>query len=325
VARTAALLSLALPGLALFPLHCFAEPLPVSDQNPLLNGFNLSAAVLARLNANEQWSFESTFSWANSAVVQTNARESLVVDAETRELRLIAQRGLSNGYAVRVQLPYRHTTAGNLDGFIDSWHDLFGLPEGARPSLPEDSLRLFYRRDAVTQFNSGSSAQGIGDASIEAGKSLVSTDRTVVAAWLGLKLPTGDAGDFTGSGSLDGRATIAAEHRFADRWEIFGQAGVTRLGNGDRLSRQQRDWAWSASAGVSARAIGDLTLTVQVDAHSAVFDTSGLDFIGDAVLLSLGGSYEFSNDWILTLGVAEDVAVESAPDVTFLFGLKKAY
>jgi hypothetical protein len=315
----------ALIGLALFPLYSSADPLPVSDQNPLLSGFNASASFPARLNADGEWSVESNFSWANSALVETNDRESLIVDAETRELRVIAQRGLPDGYAVRVQLPYRHTTAGTLDGFIDDWHELFGLPEGARPSLPEDSLRIFYRRDGEVQLNAGSSRQGIGDASIEIGKSLVSADRTSVAAWFGLKLPTGDADDFTGSGSVDANASIAAEHRFADRWQVFGHAGVTWLGEGDRFARQQREWMWLASAGISARAIGNLTLTVQVDAHSALFDTNDLDFLGDAVLLSVGGSYEFTSDWNLTLGVSEDIAVESSPDVTFIVAVRKTF
>jgi hypothetical protein len=320
VARFAAFLSL-----ALFSVHSFAEPLPASDQNPLLSGFNPSASFPSRPNAEGRWSIESTFSWANSALVETNARESLIVDAETRELRLIAQRGLPHGYAIRVLLPYRRTTAGTLDSFIDEWHELFGLPEGARPSLPEDSLRIFYRRDGLSQLNARSSAQGIGDASVEIGKSLVSADRTAVAAWFGLKLPTGNAAKFTGSGSVDASASLSAEHRFADRFEVFGQVGLTWLSEGDRLSRQQREWMWSASAGVSARAIGNLSLTGQVDAHSAVFDTNHLNFLGDAVVLSVGGSYAFSSGWNLTLGVSEDIAVETAPDVTFLVGLKKTY
>jgi hypothetical protein len=320
VARPTALFSL-----ALFPLYCCAEPLPVGDQNPLLSGFSSSAPLVAGLNANGEWSIESTFAWANSALLETSTRESLVVDAETRELRLIAQRGLPHGYAIRVQLPYRQTTAGALDGFIDNWHDLFDLPEGARPSLPQDSLRLFYRRDGRIQLDAGSSMQGVGDVSIELGKSMIAAERSAITAWLGLKLPTGDAGDFTGSGNFDANVSIAAEHRFADRWQVFGQAALSWLGEGNRLSEQQRDWMWSATAGLSARAIGNLTLTAQLDAHSAVFETNDLDFLGDAVLLSLGGSYEFSSGWKLTLGVSEDIAVESAPDVTFLLGLKKTY
>jgi Protein of unknown function (DUF3187) len=62
-----------------------------------------------------------------------------------------------------------------------------------------------------------------------------------------------------------------------------------------------------------------------VDAHSAVFDSNDVDFLGDAVLLSVGGSYEFTSDWQLTLGVSEDIAVESSPDVTFVVAIRKTF
>jgi hypothetical protein len=257
--------------------------------------------------------------------MQANAHESLIADAETRELRFIAQRSFADHYALRLELPYRHTSAGSLDGFIDRWHDIFGLPEGARPSLPEDALRLFYRRDGSVRLDSSSAAmQGLGDVSIELGRTLISTQESAVTGWIGLKLPTGDAEDFTGSGSVDVDVTIAAQRRFAGRWQVFGQVAGTWLGDGDRLVELQRNWMWSASAGVSARAIGSLTLTLQVDAHSAVFD-SDLDFLGDAVALSIGGTYRFASDWQLALSVSEDIAVETTSDVVFLFELKKIF
>jgi Protein of unknown function (DUF3187) len=267
----------------------------------------------------------STFAWGSSAIMQTNSRETLIVDAETRELRLIAQRGLAERYALRIQLPYRHTSAGSLDGFIDRWHDTFGLPEGARPSLPEDALRLFYQRDGLVQLDSRATSQGIGDASVELGRAFLSGQHGAVAGWLGLKLPTGDADDFTGSGSVAVTATIAAERRFADRWQIYGQAAGTWMSEGNRLSDQQRHGMASASAGVSARTIGNLVLTAQLDAHTAVFETDNLQFLDDAVVLSVGGSYRFDSAWELTLGVSEDLAVDSSPDVVFLFDLKHSF
>jgi hypothetical protein len=320
VARTAWLTCFALLASSL----SHADPLAVADQNPLLSGFT-AAPLPARIDSQNSWSLEASFAWGSSAVMQANAHESLIADAETRELRFIAQRSFADHYALRLELPYRHTSAGSLDGFIDRWHDIFGLPEGARPSLPEDALRLFYRRDGSVRLDSSSAAmQGLGDVSIELGRTLISTQESAVTGWIGLKLPTGDAEDFTGSGSVDVDVTIAAQRRFAGRWQVFGQVAGTWLGDGDRLVELQRNWMWSASAGVSARAIGSLTLTLQVDAHSAVFD-SDLDFLGDAVALSIGGTYRFASDWQLALGVSEDIAVETTSDVVFLFELKKIF
>jgi hypothetical protein len=306
-------------------ITCLADPLPVSDQNPLLSGFAIPATLPTRLNPPGAWSFQTTFSWASNAIVQSSTNESLVVDAETKELRLVAQRGLGRELVLRVELPYRHTSGGSLDGFIDRWHDTFGLPEGARPTLPDDALRLLYVRDGAVLLDSRSTTQGVGDASVEVGRSLMSNDRSAVSAWLGLKLPTGDADDFTGSGSVDITLALAAEHRFGDRWQVFGQLAGTWLSEGDRLVRQQRDWVAAATAGISARTIGKLVLTAQIDAHTAVYDTNELDFLNDAVVLSVGGSYRFDSDWEIAVGVSEDIEVESAPDVVFLFDIKKTF
>jgi Protein of unknown function (DUF3187) len=140
-----------------------------------------------------------------------------------------------------------------------------------------------------------------------------------------LKLPTGDADQMTVSDSVDVTALIASDYELSDRWSVFGQAAVTWMSEGARFVSQQRDWAWSAMAGVNAQLFEQLTLTAQVDAHSAVFDTTGLEFLGRAVMLSVGGTYEFVSGWSLDLGVSEDIEVESAPDVVFLFGLKKTF
>jgi hypothetical protein len=306
-------------------LPCLADPLNVTDQNPLLSGFGLPAPLPSRLDAGQPWSLATNFSWANSAIAQSSARETLIIDAETRELRLTAQHVFTNGYALRVHLPYRTTSAGSLDSFIDDWHDAFGLPEGARRSFRKDSLRLQYRRDGENLINRRASSSGIGDLSIEVGRQIGTTDKGGIAAWLGANLPTGDADDFAGSGSLDATAAISADYRLNDRWTAFGQVGGTWLGDGDRMPKQQREWAAFATAGISARAIDNLNLTLQVDGHSALFDADELEFLGDALMLSFGGTYRFESKWALSLGLTEDISVESAPDVVFLFGLTRTW
>ncbi len=73
--------------------------------------------------------------------MQSQGDEALLVDAETREARVTLQRPVDGhgGFAWQLQLPYRYTGGGSLDSFIDSWHDTFGLPDGARSALPQRS------------------------------------------------------------------------------------------------------------------------------------------------------------------------------------------
>ena len=312
--------SISAPLLCLLGSLASAASLPVRDQNPLLAGFELPSVLPSQLPESGTWSFDTSFAWANTALVQVGPREQIIVDAETRELRLAFARSFDSGFTVRMELPFRETSGGSLDDFIDEWHEFFGLPEGARPTLDHDDLRLFYERDSATLINTRSRQSGIGDVSLQVGRRIGDGPFT---GWVGVKLPTGDADRFTGSGSIDAMAAIAVEHALADRYVVFAQAAGSWLGNGDRLSAQQKRLAWSGVAGLSARAIGNLKLTLQVDAHTAVFDTNE-DFLGDSVLLSIGGSYPIGNAWDLSFAVVEDIAVESAPDVTFLFQLKRA-
>ena len=312
------------PALALLLIStaAAADPFPARDLNPLLAGFGLPAALPARLPG-EAWSIAADLNWASVSVVQQAGTQQLIVDAETREARLTIGRSWTNGFAAQVQIPYRYTGGGVLDSAIDSWHDIFGLPEGTRALSPKDRVRIAYASGNTVVFDERSAQSGLGDISLDFGRSLSATTATAVAAWLSVKLPSGDAARFTGSGATDVSLAIAGDHRLGEDWSVFAQAGVAWLGAGERLSDRQRDFGWSALAGIGWRASRGLELKAQLDAHSAVFDEAALDFLGDAFVLSVGGDYRFASGWQLDVAVSEDIAVESASDVVFVFGLKK--
>ena len=277
----------------------------------------------ARLSG-ETWTLAADLNWASVSLVQRAGSEQLIVDAETREARVTIGRSWSSGFAAQVQIPYRYTGGGVLDSAIDSWHELFGLPQGSRAFSPQDRVRIAYASGNTVFFDVQSSQAGLADISLDFGRSLTSTAATAATAWLSIKLPSGDADRFTGSGATDVSLAIAAEQRLGENWSAFGQAGVAWLGEGERLPDQQRDFGWSALAGIGWRAWRGLELKAQLDAHSAVFDEADLDFLGDAFVLTVGGDYRFASGWQLDVAVSEDIAVESASDVVFVFGLKKA-
>jgi hypothetical protein len=268
------------------------------------------------------WSVAADFHWGSTAVVQSDANEALVVDAETRELRLTLQRALTERFALQLGAPYRYVGAGSLDGFIDDWHDAFGLPEGARPILPEDRLRLAYERDHVVLFDQAKTYEGLGDVSLDLGYQLQRDARAALSVWLSLELPTSDDALF-GNDGVDVSLIAAGERRWGERWSFFGQAGVTHLASATLLEAQQRDVVWSGLAGVGFRPLPALELKVQLDAHTAVFERTGLDYLGQAVVLTVGGALRLHSGWRLDVGVSEDIAVESAPDVVFLIGVSK--
>lgn len=300
-----------------------AGPFATRDQNPLLAGFGLPHSMPSQVSAAKEWQLSADFNWGSAAIVQSGERESLIVDAETRELRATLGRGFGERFAVQLHLPYRTTGAGTLDGFIDDWHGWFGLREGDRRQLPLDQYRISYERNGVTALDLRSSSSGLADISANIGYQIAADATTSLAGWLSVKLPTGDADELTGSGATDVSLVIAGERRLAAKWSTFGQLGATYLGEGDLLSRQQRSVVWSGMAGIGFELSKNFALKVQFDAHSAAFDATSLEFLGDTALLTVGGGYRFASGWQVDLGVSEDIVVEGSPDVVFVFGVGK--
>jgi hypothetical protein len=310
-------------ALLLISTAAAADPFPARDLNPLLAGFGLPAALPARLSG-EAWSIAADFNWASVSLVQQAGTQQLIVDAEMREARLTIGRSWPSGFAAQLQIPYRYTGGGVLDSAIESWHDIFGLPQGTRALSPKDRLRIAYASGNTVAFDERSSQSGLGDISLDFGRSLAATTSTAVTAWLSVKLPSGDADRFTGSGATDVSLAIAGDHRFGATLSVFGQAGVVWLGEGERLTDRQRDFGWSALAGIGWRVSRGWELKAQFDTHSAVFDAPDLDFLGEALVLTVGGDYRSVSGWQFDVAVSEDIVVESASDVVFVLGLKKA-
>ncbi len=300
-----------------------ADPFPTRDQNPLLAGYGIPHPFPARLAHAGEWTMATDLNWGNSALIQRTDDESLLVDAETRELRLTLGHALNDRWTVQLQLPYRYTGTGNLDSFIDGWHDFFGLPEGERPNLPRDRFRIAYERNGDLLIDRTAADEGIGDISADIGHQWISNPTTSVAAWVSFKLPSGDTDDLAGGDAVDVSFALAAEHRFGDRWSTFGQVALSFLGDRGRLPIQQRSVAWSGLAGAGIDVWRGLEFKLQFDGHSAVFDDTQLDYLGDSLSLTVGGAWKFENGWQIDFGVSEDIVVETAPDVVFVFGINR--
>jgi hypothetical protein len=302
-------------------------PFVVRDQNPLLAGFGLPTAMPYRLPL-KSFSGGVDLYWGSTALTQSRGDEALLVDAETREARLTLQGRFEvlnyREFAWQLQLPYRYTGGGSLDSFIDSWHDTFGLSEGARSALPRNQIGIAYTRAGTRQIDMVSSASGLGDIQVALGYELPTPSQYSLTAWLTIKLPTGDADKLTGSGGTDVSLLLAGRHGFGERWSVFGQAAATYLGDGDLLPDQQRSVVWSGMAGIGVETWRGLSLKAQIDAHSAAYD-SDLEFLSEAVVLTVGGDYSFESGWRLDLGVGEDIAVEHSPDVVFILGVKQSW
>ena len=196
-------------------------------------------------------------------------------------------------------MPWITHSGGFLDRTIDSWHEMFGLPEGIRPSLPTGDLQYVYMRDDVELFRLDSATQGLGDVRTSAALRLTGMDGTANGTLIDLtadvEWPTGDADQLTGSGGTD----LAAGMRLARPvsrpsepgsrlgWAING--GLVWPGDVDlplpppsaQILYYDASLAWAATQSVD--------LVLQAQGHSGNYQ-SDLKMLGSAALQFGGGA-----------------------------------
>jgi len=301
------------------PAH--ADPILTRNQHPLVALYGLPLPLAARLPGAGSGNIGATLNWSNIATTDTTDRRSYTLDGEVFEVRVQAEHAVGERYAVQGQLAWRQLSGGSLDSLVESWHDLFGMPNGSRGRLPEDALLVEYRAGESTLLRVEDDSSGLADLPLSVGYQLTASERGAVGTWLTLKVPTGRAEDLTGSGAVDVALSLAGERQLSDRWQLFGQANVAWLGQGDVLEDLQQDFAGSLLAGTTWKAWRGLDLTAQLEANTAVMDT-GTDLDGDAVVLTLGGRYRTNSGWVWDLGVSEDQLADASPDIVFLLAVR---
>jgi hypothetical protein len=302
-----------------------AEPFLTRNQSPLLALYGLPSPLPARLPAAGGGRFAAAVNWSNAAKVDSTGGATYTLDAEVFELRLHFDHAINERYAVHVELPWRQVSGGSLDSVIEDWHSVLGLPGGSRRRLPEDQLLIEYKQGDATVLRIEDSSSGIGDIPIALGYQLFATDQSALATWLTAKAPVGNVDDLTGSGAADVAATLAGLTRLNEHWQIFGQATVAWLGEGDLLPEMQQSFAWTLMGGLTWNAWRSLDVTAQVEANSKIFDGTDTEFDGDAIVLTVGGSWRTAGGWRWDFAVSEDLQTGASPDVAFNLAVSRNY
>ncbi len=311
-------------GLLLAALNAAAAPFPSTDQNPLLGGFSFSAP--AHLPPPRQTAAQLTLNWSSTAALQQSGADTLIVDAESREWRLGIERAPNERLVLRAELPYRSTSAGMLDSAIERWHDFFGLLNGDRSQLQRDRLRIDYRRSGNVRLDHhDTSLSAVGDLTLSAGWQIQAKEKSATSVWSAITLPTGDADKLTGTDTVTGTMAIAHSFTAGKHFELFGHAGVHFSDSDKPLPEHRKSMRWLAMVGTDYRITRELTFTLQLDGHGAPFESTGMDLMGEALILTFGGDYVFPSKWRLQIGVAEDIQVEASPDVTFTMSVGKRW
>lgn len=264
-----------------------------------------------------------TLDWSNEFFARSRGGEELTLDGETQRLAMRYRAGLAPvfGQALEwsLEVPLIFTGGGVMDGYIEGWHDVFGLPNANRDDFPQDDYRIRYVRDGVTLVDRSSGASGLAD--VRLGLGLALSERFTLRGLL--QLPTGDKNELTG-GHMGGALWVdyslpLSESRRAALLLSGGVAAQTTTGP---LADLQKPVVGLAGAVLILPLYRALDGVVQVNAHSKLYKSSKLDPLSRVgVPLAVGLRLPYQR-FVFDLAILEDPSVNASPDFGVLFGIK---
>ena len=330
-------------GLAMFllfvcSLPCLAEDMEITpfrtvNQSPLVQIFGMPSETSATVAMAGRTRISLTQDIASNYTVASNSSERIHLDGESYRWTLAARYGLTDRVEIGLDVPYLLSGGGFLDGFIIDWHKTFSLPQGGRDSAPKNKLQYNYTKNGRQVLNMDRSGSGIGDISLAGALKLYdikdgeSHDSIVLRT--AVKLPSGDSAQLRGSGSTDFAVYLCGSMNNFTEWGslgLFGSVGGMAMTKGNVLPDQQKKLAGFGSAGFGWGPTDWISFKFQLNANTPLYSGSSLaELSKSSLMLVVGGALKLPGTYLLDIGVSEDLAVATAPDVAFHLGLSKQF
>ncbi len=304
-------------------------PFMVGNQSPLVQIYGLPHDTGADIVAPGGVQVALLQDLSSNYAVGSSGREEITLDGEMYRVTVAARYGLSPRWEVGLELPYIVQGGGFLDGFIFGWHNTFGLPQGGRTTAPRNHLDYRYRKDGTTLLAVDHGTTGVGDLALTGGYQLVDESDSDSPARLALKgkikLPTGDSSSLGGSGGADGLVQLCGSRQWGS-FALYGSVGALVMSKGDVLGDQHNPLAGTGSLGVGWAPVSTISFKLQLNGTTPLYRDSALAEISSPTLiLTTGGTVRLPDDYLLDIGVVEDVAVSTAPDVSFHLGVSRRF
>ncbi|SNB47533.1 DUF3187 family protein [Geobacter sp. DSM 9736] len=307
-------------------------PFYTSNQSPIVQIFGLPAAESAILSPVGKGKGTLILDIANNFSVNRQGAEEILLDGESYRTTLALRYGIADRLEAGLDVPVVGHAGGIFDSFIEGWHEFFSLPEGGRKDEPRDRVLYRYQRGGENRLLNADSSFGIGDIRISGAWQLYNDRQQnprAVALRGSLKLPTGESGRLHGSGSTDFSLWLTGSDDYALAFghaTLFGAAGGMVMTGGDILPGQQRKIAGFGSLGAGWSPLDWIAFKAQLSGHTPFFRGSGLRELSSAALqLLIGGTLAFSERISLDIGVSEDVAVGTSPDIALHLALRRQF
>ena len=304
-------------------------PLRTRAQNPLYLQF--LALPMEAPPTLRHGQFETTLHTTYSNVFERNFFEPgfmgntiLNLDMELWRTAVVFGYGLGGHVDVTIELPFMRSNGGFLDGFVQDFHNTFGLPNGGRELVNDNQFSYALLQRGATLFDHDSQGFGLADLVVRA-KLFIPESSTFplrLALVPSLKLPTGSASQGVSSGRIDGGLSVLAQASWG-RFAATSHIGGVLLGGHDNLDRLTRLGFVSFGQSLEYRVVEGLAVIIQLTGNTSAFtqvDDTPLDGIVLDLNIGLAGAFAFQQgrdaQVFYQVALSEDV-LSTGPSVDF--------
>lgn len=238
---------------------------------------------------------------------------------ETLRNGLFLRYGATDKLEVAIEVPVLYRYHGFMEGAIKAVERATTGLAPARNALGKVVYAYDVTRGGRQIVNGSQGAVGLGDSTLLAKYRIVEESSFLPAVSLraAVKLPTGDEGEYFGSGSPDFGIGLAAEKLIEGRWILYGNVnGVLPTG---RVVGMDLQPTLSGLAALEYLWSEKLSLTLQFDYYSPPFHGVGLRALDKGVTEVVAGfSYRVMDRWLWQAYGVENVdfITGSAADFT---------
>ena len=300
--------------------HAFDGPLQAKNQFPLF--LYVDAPYLEKASIED--SFSASFSYSSVYLVQESSRWSAGLDMEITELNLRFRKTFRDFLEFGVDLPIMSFNSGCMDGFLNSYHDAFGLPDYGRSRRPDNKFLYEVRKDGQLILRGESGRIGLGDTKLSVKKPVVKGDPAISIRGE-IEFPTGNAESGYGNGSIDAGMSLLIDKTLTEKIKTYVNLGVVLPGDFNGYEKIDLEEFIHAGAALEAMVWKDFSIIGQVFIQGLPFPKTGIAEVDrTAVLLALGGRYHSRKNSV-EFSITEDPNTAGAPDVTFNFTFRRNF
>ncbi len=307
-------------------MACFelsAKPIHTSNRSAFARLYGLPTMADAKILAKGASGHSLITELSSQFVVEESANESLFLDGETSGFIYLWRYGLAKNMEFSLELPWLRHSGGKLDSTVEKWHDLFNFPNGGREQYPQNQLQFTLQTPVQTIFFD-QTTEGLGDIGLQLAYQILDKPKYALSGHIRLDAPTGEFSRFTGSDKWDAALGLNVNHYglfSAVNGVVYGQLGVLKPGVHRRMTAMAKSSVVYGGVGVSIPLIKNVNANVQLESHSAFFNSELGALADNTFQLSFGVDVRLNNTWQLDVAMSEDIRPTTAPDFTFHIAL----